>query len=241
MRHAIDAASLLGVPYVGTFVGRDPGRSVRENIALAEKVLPPLVDYAGQRGVKIIIGNCLMEEWHPDGYPGNLAYSPELWEWMFSLGLYLNFDPSHLIWQGIDPVAALRPYVDCIPHAQAKDTQLDPVRRNRHGVFGKSIERDTPWDNSLWPHRIPGLSDIDPRRIADSIEWDDPWGNSWWRHRLPGLGHIDWRRIVDTLYEGGFTGVLSVEHDDPVWSGDEQKVKDGLRIAQRTLRPLILT
>ena len=37
-----------------------------------------------------------MEGWHPDGYPGNLAYSPELWEWMFSLGLKLNFDPSHL-------------------------------------------------------------------------------------------------------------------------------------------------
>ena len=34
-----------------------------------------------------------MEGWHPDGYPGNLAYSPELWEWMFELGLYLNYDP----------------------------------------------------------------------------------------------------------------------------------------------------
>ncbi|KPC64354.1 sugar phosphate isomerase/epimerase family protein [Streptomyces chattanoogensis] len=241
LRHNIDAASLLGVPYVGTFVGRDPGRTVKENIALAEKELPQLVDYANERGVKIIIENCLMAGWHPDGYPGNLAYSPELWEWMFSLGLYLNYNPSHLIWQGIDPVEALRPYVDHIPHARAKDTQIDPVRRNRHGIFGKSIERDDPWDGSWWPHRIPRLSDIDWRSIAGSLEWDDPWDNGWWRHRIPGLGDIDWRCIVDTLYEGGFTGVFSVEHEDPVWSGDEQKAKDGLRIAHRTLRPLILT
>ncbi len=58
---------------------------------------------------KLMIENCVMEGWHPDGYPGNLAYSPELWEWMFDLGLWLNFDPSHLLWIGIDPVAALEP------------------------------------------------------------------------------------------------------------------------------------
>ena len=107
----IDAAARLGCPTVGTFVGRDPTRSVADNLRQAEQVFPPLVDRAGERGVKLIIENCVMEGWHPDGYPGNLAYSPELWEWMFSLGLYLNYDPSHLVWMGIDPVdrtAALR-------------------------------------------------------------------------------------------------------------------------------------
>ena len=42
------------------------------------------------------------------------------------------------------------------------------------------------------------------------------------------------------MYEGGFDGVLSVEHEDPVWGGDEDRVKGGLEIAQRTLRPLIV-
>ena len=95
------------------------------------KCVSGLVERAGEREVKLIIENCVMEGWHPDGYPGNLAYSPELWEWMFSLGLYLNYDPSHLVWMGIDPVTALRPYVDRIPHAQAKDIELFPERRNR--------------------------------------------------------------------------------------------------------------
>ena len=105
-----------------------------------------------------MIENCVMEGWHPDGYPGNLAYSPELWEWMFELGLYLNFDPSHLLWLGIDPVAALRPYVDRVVHAHAKDAETFPEQRNRFGFFGRTATREQdPWDMGWWRYRIPGL------------------------------------------------------------------------------------
>ena len=89
---AVDGAALAGARSLNS------GNPRRE----AEKIFPELVEYAGERDVRIIIENCVMEGWHPDGYPGNLAYSPELWEWMFDLGLYLNFDPSHLLWLGID-------------------------------------------------------------------------------------------------------------------------------------------
>jgi sugar phosphate isomerase/epimerase len=206
----IDAAALVGCPTVGTFVGRDPTKAVAANLREAEAVFRPLVDRAGEAGVKLIVENCVMEGWHPDGYPGNLAYSPELWEWMFGLGLYLNYDPSHLVWMGIDPIEALRPYVDRIPHAQAKDIQVDPAARNRFGWPGRAVTRDDPWDVG------------------------------WWRYRVPGLGQVDWVRLVDTLYEGGFDGVLSVEHEDPVWGGTEDKVEIGLQLAERTLRPLLV-
>jgi sugar phosphate isomerase/epimerase len=206
----IDAAALVGIPTVGTFIGRDPQLSVAENLRAAEKLFAPLVDRAGEKGVKLVIENCVMEGWHPDGYPGNLAYSPELWEWMFDLGLYLNYDPSHLVWIGIDPVEALRPYVDRVAHAQAKDVEVFPERRNRYGWPGKAVVREDPWDVG------------------------------WWRYRVPGLGQVDWRRVVDTLYEGGFDGVLSVEHEDPVWGGTEERVKTGLQVAHRTLSPLLI-
>ena len=156
LHRCIDAAARLGCPTVGTFVGRDPGRSVADNLRDAEAVFAPLVDHAGEAGVKLIIENCVMEGWHPDGYPGNLAYSPELWEWMFSIGLYLNYDPSHLLWMGIDPVEAVRPYVDRIPHAQAKDIELDPAARNRFGWPGRAVQRDDPWDVGWWRYRVPG-------------------------------------------------------------------------------------
>lgn len=210
LRCSIDAAAALGVPYVGTFVGRDWTSSVSANLAEAERIFPELVDYAGERGVKLIIENCVMEGWHPDGYPGNLAYSPELWEWMFSLGLYLNWDPSHLTWIGIDPVETIAPYIDRIVHAQAKDVELDPAARNRYGFFGKTRERADPWDVG------------------------------WWRYRVPGLGQVDWSAVIDRLYEHGFTGTLSVEHEDPVWGGDESRVKQGVQIAYQTLRPFII-
>jgi sugar phosphate isomerase/epimerase len=206
----IDAAALLGCPTVGTFIGRHPGRTVAENLRDAESVFAPLVERAGEKDVKLVIENCVMEGWHPDGYPGNLAYSPELWEWMFSLGLYLNYDPSHLIWMGIDPVAALRPYVDRVAHAQAKDIETFPELRNRYGYPGRAVGREDPWDVG------------------------------WWRYRVPGLGQVDWSKVVDTLYEGGFDGVLSVEHEDPVWGGTEDKIRTGLRVAHSTLRPLLV-
>jgi sugar phosphate isomerase/epimerase len=205
----VDAAAMLGCPTVGTFVGRDPNKTVNENLREAEQVFGPLVAHAGEQGVRLIIENCVMEGWHPDGYPGNLAYSPELWEWMFSLGLYLNFDPSHLLWMGIDPVEAVRPYVDRVLHAQAKDIELFPERRNRYGYPGRAVYREDPWDVG------------------------------WWRYRVPGLGQIDWCRVIDALYEGGFNGVLSIEHEDPVWSGTVDRIHAGLEFARRTLRPLM--
>jgi sugar phosphate isomerase/epimerase len=206
----IDAAALIECPTVGTFIGRHPGQTVAENLKAAADVFEPIVEHAGEKGIRVVIENCVMEGWHPDGYPGNLAYSPELWEWMFDLGLYLNFDPSHLVWMGIDPVAALRPYVDRVAHAQAKDIEIFPERRNRYGYPGRAVSRTDPWDVG------------------------------WWRYRVPGLGVVDWPRIVDALYEGGFDGALSVEHEDPVWGGGEEKVLAGLDVARRTLRPLMV-
>jgi len=211
VRACIDAAAALGGVPVGTFIGRDPGRSVAENLREAERVFPALVDYAGEREVPLMIENCVMEGWHPDGYPGNLAYSPELWEWMFGLGLHLNFDPSHLLWLGIDPVEALRPYVDRVVHAHAKDAETFAAQRTRFGFFGRTSTRES-----------------------------EPWDMGWWRYRIPGLGEVDFAHYVDCLYEGGFDGVLSVEHEDPVWGGSPEKVEQGLEIAYRNLRPLVL-
>jgi sugar phosphate isomerase/epimerase len=210
LRRVIDAAHLLGVGLVGTFVGRDVSMSVADNLRMAEQALPPLVDYAAERDVRLVVENCPMEGWHPDGYPANLAYSPELWEWMFGLGLFLNFDPSHLGWLGIDPVAVLPRYVDHVLHVQAKDVEVDAGARNRYGLFGAVRDRAA-----------------------------SPWESGWWRYRIPGLGQIDWAGVVDCLRDGGFGGFVSIEHEDPVWSGDPDKVREGLAIARRNLSPLL--
>jgi sugar phosphate isomerase/epimerase len=210
LRRVIDAAELLGVGLVGTFVGRDVTLTVDENLRLGEKVLPTLVQYAADHGVRLVVENCPMEGWHPDGYPANLAYSPQLWDWMADLGLYLNFDPSHLTWLGIDPVAVIPTYADRILHVQAKDVEIDGAGRNRLGIFGNAVDR-----------------------------FDNPWQSGWWRYRIPGLGEVDWPALVAALSSAGYDGVVSVEHEDPVWSGSVEKIRHGLVLASETLDPLV--
>ena len=46
--------------------------------------------------------------------------------------------------------------------------------------------------------------------------------------------------VIGVLYDGGYDGVVSVEHEDPVWSGDPDRVSEGLDIAARTLTPLLV-
>jgi sugar phosphate isomerase/epimerase len=210
LRHVVDAASLLGVELVGTFVGRDVTLTVEENLRLGEKVLPPLVGYAADHGVRLVVENCPMEGWHPDGYPANLAYSPQLWDWMAGLGLFLNFDPSHLLWLGIDPASVAATYAAQILHVQAKDVEIDPASRNRYGVFGNAVDRGS-----------------------------SPWESGWWRYRIPGLGEVDWATLVTTLSAAGYDGVVSVEHEDPVWSGSVDRVHEGLVLARETLDQLL--
>lgn len=208
LRRCVDAAALLGCPTVGTFVGRDPGRTVAENLADAEQAFRPLVDRAGERGVALVIENCVMDSWHPDGYPGNLAYSPELWDWLIGLGLRLNFDPSHLPPLGIDPAGAARRYAGSIAHVQAKDVELFADRRQRYGWPGPARDR----------------------RRGD---------HGWWRYRVPGHGQVDWPGVLGALRESGYDGVVSVEHEDPVLRGSDERVTEGLRVARDTLRPLL--
>jgi sugar phosphate isomerase/epimerase len=212
LRACIDAAAALGVPYVSTFIGRDVTRPVADNLRLAERYLSPLLHYAADRGVQLLAENCPMEGWHPDGYPGNLAYSPELWDWMMDLGFRLLYDPSHLPWLGIDPVEALTHALQrgMVAHVDAKDVEIDQRSRTRYGIFGKTVTRTSPTDVG------------------------------WWRYRVPGRGQLDWNRIIDTLYSAGYEGTVAVEHEDPLWGGTLGQTQQGLQIAMQTLRPLIV-
>jgi len=104
LRRVMDAAQLLGVNVVNTFIGRDESRTQGENLNEMERVFAPLLDYAAQRGVRVAIANCPMVGWQFEGLAGNLAYSPQLWDEMFRRlphpNFGLNIDPSHLAWLG---------------------------------------------------------------------------------------------------------------------------------------------
>jgi sugar phosphate isomerase/epimerase len=164
LRAVIDAAQRLGVSTVGTFVGNDKDRPLPENLQRFREIWPALVDYAGERGVRIAIENCPMifsyDEW-PGG--NNLAWSPAIWDEMFTAipaaNFGLNLDPSHLVWLMIDVERAVYDYGDRIFHAHAKDLEIRRDGLYRHGTFSAGIGWQVP--------RLPGLGEVDwPRFVA---------------------------------------------------------------------------
>jgi sugar phosphate isomerase/epimerase len=162
----IDAAAALGVGVVGTFVGNDKDRPLPENLARFREIWPPLVDHAGQRGVKVAIENCpMIFSW--DEWPGgnNLAWSPAIWDEMFEAipaeNFGLNIDPSHLVWLMIDYERAVYDFADRIFHAHAKDLEVRRDGLYRHGTFSSGIGWQVP--------RLPGLGEVDWSRFVAAL------------------------------------------------------------------------
>ncbi|MCU7496642.1 MAG: sugar phosphate isomerase/epimerase [Ignavibacteria bacterium] len=213
LKKVINAASLLGVKLVGTFVGGRPDKSPTENMKEIGKVFRGLVKYAEDKGVRLMIENCPMEGWLKFATPGNYAYSPELWDALFnevpSENFGLNLDPSHLYWLGIDYLQVIEDFSEKIFHAHAKDTEILSQGQYEYGFFGRQIE-------------------------------PVPWKSGWWRYRIPGLGEIDWNRFISKLQANGYNHVISIEHEDPVWEGTEEKIKNGLRLGFRHLSPFVI-
>jgi sugar phosphate isomerase/epimerase len=162
----VDAAVLLGVDVVGTFVGADPARSLTENLRTFAEVWPALVDNATAKGVKIAIENCPMlfsgDEW-PSGT--NLARSPQVWREMFNVipdkGFGLNLDPSHLVWQMIDYERVVYDFADRIHHVHAKDMEIDRNGLYEHGVLSAGMNWQVP--------RLPGLGEVHWGRFCAAL------------------------------------------------------------------------
>ncbi len=157
LKKVIAAAGMLGLGVVNTFVGRDWTKTVDENWPRFLKTWRPLLACAEDHGVRIGIENCPML-FSRDEWPGgkNLATSPAIWRRMFndlpSPALGLNYDPSHLVLQGMDYLKPLREFRDKLFHLHAKDLQICRERLNDVGGFAFPKEWHVP--------RIPGFGDI---------------------------------------------------------------------------------
>ena len=206
LKKVIEAAALLEVPIVGTFIGKDKNKTVPQNLEDYARVWPPIVKFAKDHGVKIAIENCPMifsyDEW-PGG--NNLASTPAIWRKMWEMipdeNFGLNLDPSHLILQMIDYERVIREFADKIFHVHAKDLHVD-----QDGLYNKGV-------------------------LSQGMGWQVP--------RLPGLGDIDWRRFFAALTATRYDYVVSIEHEDRNFEGDEELVKRGFYISRDVLRPFI--
>ena len=166
LKQVVDAAALLEVPIVGTFIGKDKNKTVPQNLEDYATTWPPIVKYAGDRGVKIAIENCPMifsyDEW-PGG--NNLASSPAIWRQMWEIipdeNFGLNLDPSHLVLQMIDPQRVVYEFKDKIFHVHAKDLEIDREGLYQHGVLSQGMGWQIP--------RLPGLGDMDWGKFISAL------------------------------------------------------------------------
>ena len=153
----IQAASLLGLTRVNTFIGRDWTKSVEANWPRFCSTWKPLVKLAEDHGVRIGIENCPML-FSKDEWPGgkNLATSPDIWRRMFeeipSSSLGLNYDPSHLVWQHMDYLKPICEFADRLVHIHAKDVRIDKEKLDEVGILAHPNLYHTP--------KLPGLGDV---------------------------------------------------------------------------------
>lgn len=162
----IDASAMLDVNMVTTFVGRDPKKSVSENLELVKEVWPPIVKYAEEKGVKIAIENCPMlfteDEW-PGGQ--NLMTTPDNWRKVFAIidspNFGINYDPSHFVWQQIDYIRPIYEFKDKIFHVHYKDIKVYQEKLADVGVMAVPLAYMSP--------KLPGLGDVDWGRYVSAL------------------------------------------------------------------------
>ena len=127
-------------------------------------------------------------------HPGFCVYNPEtLLKLRNAVGpeIGANFDPSHLFWQGIDPVAAIRYLGDAIYYFHAKDTKIDAINTGRNGVLDTKPYGDEI--NRAWIFRSVGY----------------------------GHGAEVWKDMKSALRMVGYDGMISIEHEDSLMSPQE--------------------
>ncbi|HZK81968.1 MAG TPA: sugar phosphate isomerase/epimerase [Humisphaera sp.] len=152
---AITAAGMLGIGRVTTFIGRDPKLMLDDNWDRFDSRWPQIVRHAESANVRIGIENCPMV-FSRDEWPGgkNMAVSPRVWREMFrripSRNFGLNYDPSHMILQFMDPARPIREFGDRIVHVHAKDLRILREKLDECGVF------DFGW----YEPKLPGLGDV---------------------------------------------------------------------------------
>ncbi|GEK59233.1 sugar phosphate isomerase/epimerase [Marinococcus halophilus] len=205
-KKTVQLASLLDIPVVNTFSGvagsdesaRHPNWPVAPwpsaysdiySWQWEQKLIPywkEVGSYAKEHGIKVGI--------EPHG--GFLVHTPytvlKLRE-ATNEAVGANLDPSHMWWQGIDPVAAIKILgkEGAIHHFHAKDTYIDQDNVNMYG-----------------------LTDMQPYSSVQTRAWS---------FRSVGFGHgmKEWSDMISALRTFGYDHVVSIEHEDPIMSLDE--------------------
>jgi sugar phosphate isomerase/epimerase len=232
LRESIEIAALLGVKRIVTMSGL-PGTNAEATLP-AWSVLPWDSAYLDSRDyqwnevaipfwkdidararaadVRIAI------EMHPHNIVYNAATMLRLAEQINATHVGAEMDPSHLFWQGMDPILVIEALGDLVYNAAAKDVRINEAAKV-NGVLDDRFGRVAP--------DAPGVVSLGGRYTLSA--WPE---NSSWDFVAVGRGHdVDyWRRFLEALHKVDPDIPVNIEHED-----QELPQLDGLRYAAQTL------
>lgn len=226
---------------VGTFVGYNHEFSWQENgfqknLDAYVKIFKPIVQYAEDLGVTVLYENCPMEGWRAAGFtdtynnlPATLAARKLIYALIPSKAHGETYDPSHDVWQHIDPS-------DVIKASDLSRIHRVHVKATRNLYTNAKIH----W-GALYPVQAVEA------KLADKAGVPIP-AHEWDRHHyepmLPGFGgsdSMDWRKFLDTLMEMGFENpfVIENEGDNSSHTGNMGATIQGFQATVLNIAPVI--
>ena len=172
----------------------DPKMARRDNfdfMVASLKELAPILESAG--------GRIVIEGWPG---PGALCCTPESYRATFeavpSMAIGINYDPSHLLRMGIDPIRFLKEFAPHVGHVHGKDTEILADDLYEYGTEQPATFKKSP-----------------------------PFGSAAWRYTIPGQGATNWGEVFRVLEQTGYKGAVSIELEDRDYNGTEAGEKAG--------------
>jgi len=145
-------------------------------------------------------GRMVMEGWPG---PGALCCTPETLRATFrevpSKAMGINYDPSHLIRMGIDPVRFLEEFADRVYHVHGKDAEILTENQYEYGSE-------------------------QPGTFRDAMGF----GGWHWRYTIPGHGQMRWTKAFEILQGKGYAGAVCVELEDQSFNGTAEGERQGI-------------
>ena len=135
--------------------------------------------------------------------PGSLVCTPETYrafiEQVGSANMGVNYDPSHLVRMGIDPIRFLKEFVGHVFHVHGKDCMIIDENLYQYGNLQEATFGA--------PFKYGGMN---------------------WRYTIPGHGLSDWKIILSILQDNGYNGCVSIELEDHYYDDTEYDQKQGV-------------
>lgn len=223
---------------VGTFVGYNHELGNQEggfqkNLEEYVRIFRPIIQYAEGLGVSLLYENCPMEGWRSAAYTGTfnnltgvLAARKLMYELIPSKAHGEIYDPSHDVWQHVNPSEVIR--------------QTDMARLHRIHVKATRNKSNVHWGNMYPMQQV----DSELARRAGVPQPKNEWDRHNYEAMLPGFGgsdSMDWRLFVNTLKEQGFGGPFEIENEAALskGTGNLAAIMQGYKATTLYLAPLL--